>query len=118
MWINHQCHDQRTPSSPVAPLNGVITQVAQSYSGTLSCFKTNPLECKLLASWDEGYNDPWLIVTDLDPHPADILWYGMSSWIECLFKDIKRGGLNWHLTRMRNPQRVERVWLAIAVATI
>jgi hypothetical protein len=57
-------------------------------------------------------------VTDLAPDQADILWYGLRSWIECCFKDIKRGGFNWHQTRMRDPQRVERLWLAIAVATI
>lgn len=118
MRINHQGHYQATPSSPFASLKTVITQVGQSWSGTVTCFKTNPLECTLLGRWDEGYSDPWLVVTDLDPDQADILWYGLRSWIECLFKDIKRGGFNWHLTRMRDPQRVERLWLAIAVATI
>ena len=39
-------------------------------------------------------------------------------WIECLFKDLKRGGLGWHHTKMTDPQRAERLWLAIAVATL
>lgn len=118
MRINHQGYYQVTSSSLFAPLKDVVTQVGQSWSGTITCFKSNPLECSLLARWDEGYSDPWLIVTDLTPDQADILWYGFRSWIECLFKDIKRGGFNWHLTRMRDPQRVERLWLAMAVATI
>ncbi len=118
MRINHQGHYQVTPSYTFAPLKAVITQVGQSWSGTTTCFKTNPLECTLLARWDEEYQDPWLIVTDLDPDQANILWYGLRSWIEGLFKDIKRGGFKSHLTRMRAPQRVERLWLAITVAMI
>ena len=27
-------------------------------------------------------------------------WYGMRSWIECLFKDLKRGGFGWHDTKI------------------
>ncbi|MGB5711834.1 MAG: hypothetical protein WBM44_13105 [Waterburya sp.] len=76
------------------------------------------MSCTLLAQWDEGYVDPWLIITDLTPQQAQICWYGMRSWIECLFKDLKRGGFAWHHTKMTDPQRAERLWLAIAVATL
>ena len=41
----------------------------------------------------------------------------MRSWIECLFKDNKRGGLAWHQTKITNPKRAERHWLAIAIAS-
>ena len=92
--------------------------MGQFWSGKVTCFKTNSLSCTLLARWDEGYADPWLIVTDLNPQQAQICWYGMRSWIECLFKDIKRGGFGWHHTKMNDPERAERLWLAIAVATL
>ncbi len=42
------------------------------WSGKVTCFKSNPVECTLLARWDENYQDPWLIVTDLEPEDADI----------------------------------------------
>jgi len=42
----------------------------------------------------------------------------MRSWIECLFKDSFRGGWQWHHTKMRDPQRAQRHWLCIAVATL
>ncbi len=113
MRINHQGHYQVNTSVVFAPLKAVVTQVGQAWSGSLTCFKSNPLECTLLARWDEGYSDPWLIVTDLPANQADILWYGLRSWIEGLFKDIKRGGFKGHLTWMRDPQRVERLWLPL-----
>ena len=71
-----------------------------------------------LARWDEGYEEVWLIVTDLAPAQATAVWYGMRSWIEGGFKDTKRGGWGWHQTKMVDPERAERLWLAIAVATL
>ncbi len=118
MGINAQGYYQTKLSCGFVPLKGLITELGQSWAGIITCFKNNSLECTLLARWDEGYSDPWLIVTDKEPDQAEILWYGMRSWIECMFKDIKRGGLQWHLTRISDPKRVERVWLAIAVATL
>ncbi len=58
------------------------------------------------------------IVTDLKPNQADACWYSMRSWIECLFKDAKCGGWQWHQTKIVDPHRAERHWLAIAVATL
>ncbi len=56
------------------PLNTLVTAIGQSWSGRVRCFKTNPLNCTLLARWDEGYTEPWLIVTDLEPQLADACW--------------------------------------------
>lgn len=58
------------------------------------------------------------MVTDLAPAQAEVVWYGMRSWIEQGFKDYKRGGWQWHQTKMTDPARAERLWLAMAVATL
>jgi len=84
----------------------------------VTCFKTKPIDCILLARWEEGYSDPWLILTDLNPSDADISWYGFRSKIECSYRDIKSDGWQWHKTRLRNPERAERHWLAMAVALL
>jgi hypothetical protein len=94
-------------------LSTIVPTVGSNWCGQVTCFKTNPLNCTLLARWDEGYEDPWLIVTDLPSHLADVNWYGMRSWIECGFKDTKRGGLDWHLTKITDPKRAERQRLAL-----
>ncbi len=118
MRINEQGQFRLASSQQFRPLNTLVTQIGQSWSGRVSCFKTNPLDCTLLARWDEGYAEPWLIVTDLAPELANACWYGMRSWVECLFKDTKRGGFGWHQTKITDPKRAERHWLAIAVATL
>lgn len=118
MRINHQGYYRQAKESTFLPLSQLITQVGQNYCADVTCFKTNSLDCTLVANWESGYVDPWLLITDLPPQTAQACWYGMRSWIECLFKDIKRGGLGWHHTKMTDPKRAERLWLAIAVATL
>jgi hypothetical protein len=100
------------------PLSSLVTAHDQTWQGKATCFKSDPLFCTLLACWETGYTDPWLIVTDLDPAHATCAWYGMRSWIEACFKDLKRGGFNWHTTRMTDPARAERLWLVLAVALL
>ena len=75
------------------------------------------LPCTLLARWEAGHADPWLLLTDLPPQAADTCWYGLRAWIEQGFKKPKRGGWQWQYTRMTDPDRAERLWLAIAIAT-
>jgi hypothetical protein len=94
--------------------------MGSAWCGVVDCFsgESSRLQCTLLARWDEGYEEVWLIVTDLAPAQASAVWYGMRSWIEGGFKDNKRGGWGWHQTKMMDPERAERLWLAIAVATL
>jgi hypothetical protein len=95
-----------------APRRGV------QWSGRVKCFKGKPVEGTLLACWDEVHTDPWLILTDLKPEEARVCWYGLRFWIEVGFKQNKRGGWQWQQTRMEEPGRAERKWLAMAVATL
>jgi hypothetical protein len=76
------------------------------------------LKCTLLAFHGEGYAEPWLIVSDLDAEVAQASWYGLRGWIEQGYKRVK--GEGWHLprTRVSTSERLERRWLAVAVATM
>ena len=100
-------------------LGDVVTRVGQRWHGRGTAFKAKSaqLPCTLLACWDEGHDEPWLVLTDLPPEAADVCWYGLRAWIEQGFKRIKRGGWQWQYTRMEDPARAERLWLAVAVAT-
>ncbi len=62
--INHQGQYQLDGNISWQGLNTVVTQVGQSWSGQVTCFKTNPINCTLLAQWDHDYTDPWLILTN------------------------------------------------------
>lgn len=105
-------------SSQFLPLTQLAGRVGCHWAGQVTCFKNKPVRATLLVSWAEAYSDPWLILTDLLPEQANIAWYSLRAWIECGFKHTKRGGWHWNATRMTDPQRAQRHWLAIAVATL
>jgi len=101
-------------------LSSLVPVAGSAWAGAVECFVDKPkrLSCTLLACYEAGYADPWLIVTDLPASAANVVWYSMRSWIEAGFKDTKRGGWQWHQTKMSDPARASRLWLAIAVATL
>jgi Transposase DDE domain len=100
-------------------LDKLIQRPSQRWQGRVTVFKNAPgqLGCTLLAGWEEGHGEPWLVLTDLPPQAADVCWYGLRAWIEHGFKETKSGGWQWQHTRMTDPERAERLWLAIALAT-
>jgi hypothetical protein len=111
----------RPEGSPVwRPLNRFVPEVGTAWRGRGTAFKGRgrQLECTLLARWDQGYKDPWLILTDLAPEASEASWYGLRAWIEQGFKITKRAGWQWQRTRMSDPGRASRLWLAVAVATL
>ncbi len=100
------------------PLASVLPQVGSAWCGAAVCFVEQSVTGTLLARWEPGYHEGWLVLTDLPPTSAEVAWYGLRSWIEAGFKDLKRDGWQWQRTRMRDPARVSRFWLVLAVATL
>jgi hypothetical protein len=76
------------------------------------------LDCTLVGCHEDGYQEPWLIVTDLAPGVARASWYGLRSWIEQGFQRLKGEGWKLPRTRIGDCARLERLWLAVAVATL
>ena len=134
--INHQGQYCNLSSNDWKHLATVVTAKKPNWSGQITCFKSNPINCTLLAQWDDAYVDPWLILTDLKPVEADVRWAARGSvqvassdalgdsalrfrsWIECSYRDFKSDGWQWHKTRLRQPDRAERHWLAMSVAML
>lgn len=120
MRINTQGQYRRVRAKRWRPLTGLVCPNGQMWTGRVVCFKSadRQLPCTLLACWQPEYRDAWLIVTDLPVTQARIACYGWRAWIEAGFKDFKRGGWRWEQTKMTRPERAERLWLVMAVATL
>lgn len=116
--INSRFFFRPTDGTEFRALNVAFHRPGCVWSGTGTCFKVRPIEATLLVQWQEGFEEPWLILTDLSPHQALAGWYGLRAWMECGFKHIKSAGWQWQYTRMVDSERATRFWLAIAVATL
>ena len=102
------------------PLGRLLPAVGRRWRGTGQAYKSvrRPLRCTLLACWEPGHDEPWLVLTDLAPQAADAAWYGWRCWIEQSFKVAKRGGWQWQRTRMDQAERAGRLWAVLALATL
>lgn len=76
------------------------------------------LMSNVVAVWPRGVSQPWLLVTDLPPTRARCREYRHRTWEEGLFRDLKSFGWGWQRSRVRDPRRVERLVLALAIATL
>jgi hypothetical protein len=97
-----------------------VPQAGTRWQGEVDCFVQRPsrLHCTLLVQWEAGYEHAWAVITDLSAAQANIAWYALRGWIEAGFKDLKRGGWQWQHSKMDQASRVERLWLAMAVALV
>lgn len=82
------------------------------------CFKGDPIACTLICQWDLPYDTPCLVLTSLPPRSIRQHVYAIRYWIECGFKDFKRGLFHWEQTKMRCPERVARLWLVMSIALL
>lgn len=88
------------------------------YIGRGHLFKTDPLPCTLVALWEEGYEAPWLLMSDLPPERCSGAFYGLRSWIEQGFRCLKSGAYQCERLRVSEPERAERIWLVLAVSLV
>ena len=107
-----------TGASQFQPLLELLPAAGQPWQGEVVCFRSAQLAATLAVYHDGHHAQPWLILTDLPAEVAQATWYGQRAWIEGGFKDVKRGGWQWQLTRMTHPERAARLWLVLAVAQL
>lgn len=101
------------------PMKDFARAVGRRWAGAGVAYPTSrKLACTLLACWEGGHDDAWLILTDLPAEAASPAWYAWRMWIEQGFKVIKSGCWQWQRTRMEDAERAARLWLVLAVATL
>jgi hypothetical protein len=100
------------------PLRSFAAGEGNRFAAVGVAYQTARLPCTLLASRSPGCVEAWLLLTDLPVGAAEACWYALRSWIEQGFKVLKSGGWQWQKTRMTHPDRVERLWVVMAVATV
>ena len=95
---------------PVAP--------GEYYVARGELFSTFRHQCTLVVVWRVGFDEPWLLMTDLAPERCETAFYGLRCWIEQGFRCLKSGGLRCERVRITEPERAERVWLVLSVSLL
>jgi hypothetical protein len=83
-----------------------------------------------VTDWDEALStnvvalpgsdadDPWLLITDLTASPTRCREYRHRTQEEELFRDLKSFGWQWQDSRIHLPDHVDRLLLALTLATL
>ena len=69
----------------------------------------------LLAYWQKGEKQPWLLATNLDTAQQTLSAYRRRMWIEEMFADFKRHGFDLESTHLRHFLRLSRLTLLVAL---
>ena len=72
----------------------------------------------VVATWEPGCREAWLLVTDLPATFMRCRDYCKRTWCEQTHRDEKSHGFNWHLSRVRDPAHAARLVLVMALATL
>jgi hypothetical protein len=72
----------------------------------------------VLAVWQNGYEHPWLLTTNLPDARLARQAYARRMWIEEMFGDWKDHGWDIESTHLRHPDRLSRLVLALALLYI
>lgn len=70
----------------------------------------------IFLTWDEGHQRLVPLVTNLALPQETRYWYDKRYWIEPLFGDIKGHGFDLQTSRLRDPERLSRLMLAVSLA--
>lgn len=84
--------------------------------------QSNPWKTNLSVTWTKGERGqkPELlaVMSDRPARPKRLREYGWRMSIEESFRDEQSGGFDLEHTRLQDPQRLERLLLAVAIATL
>ena len=69
----------------------------------------------LLAYWQRGEREPWLLATTLPDPTLTVRVYRRRMWIEELFGDLKRHGFHLADTHLQHVARLSRLTLAVVL---
>lgn len=117
-WIDHPTFRGKLKSYPVAKgMRRVLKAVRHR--------KSRPVTHNIVVRWQPGLppkrDEPWYLMTDLGGSALQLTaLYAKRMTVEELFRDSKsrRNGFALRLTQMKDPRRLDRLLLIVALAYV
>jgi hypothetical protein len=81
-------------------------------------FESHSVWAHTAAVWRRGFQEPWLLVSNLDLGVQLAELYARRMHVEALFRDTKSGGFEWELSRVLRADRAQRLLLGLMLAVL
>jgi hypothetical protein len=97
----------------------LASRVGQRWLGEAEVFKKAGWRgAHVVATWERGMKEPWLLVTAERASLRHCRVYGKRTWVEESHRDDKRGAFHWQASQVSEPTHVLRWWLLLALAML
>lgn len=107
------------PSGTWCAVKDLVSRPGQRWYGRGRVFKkAGGRTLSVIAAWERGVKEPWLLVSDRPASYRRCRGYAKRMWTEELFRDEKSQGFQWQKSHLRNPTRALRLLLIMALATL
>lgn len=70
----------------------------------------------LMGIWEQGYDEPLYLVTNMADEQKAVAWYRKRAHIETFFRDHKSHGFHLHKSHLSDPKRLTRLLIASCLA--
>ncbi len=106
----------RVPGQVWQDFGDVLSQPGQSvWLGRGQLTEKHAYRTNLVAHWQVGEAEPWLLATDLPDRASTLLTYARRMWVEEMFGDLKGKGFDLESTHLQTCDRLSRLTLAVAL---
>ncbi len=97
------------------PFGSLVQKAGQSvWLVTREFSRSHIYPVNLLAHWEKGEKEPWLLATNLPDPKLALRFYKRRVWIEEMFGDFKKHGFDLEVSMLHNFLRLSRLTLAVA----
>lgn len=94
-------------------------KVGQRWLGEAEVFKKAGWRgANVVATWERGMKEPWLLLTDQRASLRHCRVYGQRMWVEESFRDDKGTGFHWEKSQVDDPEHALRLLLVLALALV
>jgi Transposase DDE domain len=109
----------RFPDESERPVRELTPRVGSRWLGEAEVFKKAGWRgANVVATWEPGVKEPWLLVTDEPGSLRHRRVYAKRMWVEESFRDDKSAGFGWGWSRVGNPQHAARLLAVLALAMV
>jgi Transposase DDE domain len=109
----------RGPDGVERSVRDLAPQPGRRWLGEAEVFKKAGWRgANVVATWERGMTEPWLLVTDGRASLRHCRTYGKRMWTEESFRDDKSSGFHWGESRVDDPAHAERLLLVLALAVV
>jgi hypothetical protein len=112
-----QANRVRVGAAPEQPLWALVTRPGQRFAATVALFKeAGWVPVELTIHWDPHYPEPWVLLSDRPAGPAIVRAYRRRARAEATYQDGKSRGWRLEASKLADPDRLERLLLALHLA--